>query len=204
MWAQNGTIASRIGMWRMSLVLRATPRGTGQRKSHRWAVASELLAEWTGLEPATPGVTGRYSNQLNYHSAAFDRKPGSITRHLRRQTAAAPSSASSRCPASLASNSISIARSARLRRRCRLRLHRLRRRLRAPRQRLPVGGEHDQLRTPVGRVALAAQPLLVLHAVDQHREVRRRQPQRARQLLGRRCRHWPAAASAARTRPCAG
>ena len=29
---------------------------------------SEWLAEWTGLEPATPGVTGRYSNQLNYHS----------------------------------------------------------------------------------------------------------------------------------------
>ena len=28
----------------------------------------EMLAEWTGLEPATPGVTGRYSNQLNYHS----------------------------------------------------------------------------------------------------------------------------------------
>ena len=28
-----------------------------------------LVAEWTGLEPATPGVTGRYSNQLNYHSA---------------------------------------------------------------------------------------------------------------------------------------
>ncbi len=30
-----------------------------------------LLAEWTGLEPATPGVTGRYSNQLNYHSLYF-------------------------------------------------------------------------------------------------------------------------------------
>ena len=29
---------------------------------------SGKLAEWTGLEPATPGVTGRYSNQLNYHS----------------------------------------------------------------------------------------------------------------------------------------
>ena len=29
-----------------------------------------FLAEWTGLEPATPGVTGRYSNQLNYRSAA--------------------------------------------------------------------------------------------------------------------------------------
>ena len=28
------------------------------------------VAEWTGLEPATPGVTGRYSNQLNYHSDA--------------------------------------------------------------------------------------------------------------------------------------
>jgi hypothetical protein len=28
-----------------------------------------ILAEWTGLEPATPGVTGRYSNRLNYHSA---------------------------------------------------------------------------------------------------------------------------------------
>ena len=27
-----------------------------------------LLAERTGLEPATPDVTGRYSNQLNYHS----------------------------------------------------------------------------------------------------------------------------------------
>ena len=27
------------------------------------------MADWTGLEPATPGVTGRYSNQLNYQSA---------------------------------------------------------------------------------------------------------------------------------------
>jgi hypothetical protein len=26
------------------------------------------MAEWTRLELATPGVTGRYSNQLNYHS----------------------------------------------------------------------------------------------------------------------------------------
>ena len=36
-------------------------------------VNTRKLAEWTGLEPATPGVTGRYSNQLNYHSwqAAF-------------------------------------------------------------------------------------------------------------------------------------
>ncbi len=34
-----------------------------------WCNSLRFLAEWTGLEPATPGVTGRYSNQLNYHSA---------------------------------------------------------------------------------------------------------------------------------------
>ncbi len=28
-----------------------------------------VLAEWTGLEPATTGLTARYSNHLNYHSA---------------------------------------------------------------------------------------------------------------------------------------
>ena len=28
----------------------------------------DSLAVWTGLEPATPCVTGRYSNQLNYHT----------------------------------------------------------------------------------------------------------------------------------------
>ena len=28
----------------------------------------KYLAERTGLEPATLGVTGRYSNQLNYRS----------------------------------------------------------------------------------------------------------------------------------------
>ena len=33
-----------------------------------------FLAERTGLEPATPGVTGRYSNQLNYRSAAVPSK----------------------------------------------------------------------------------------------------------------------------------
>ena len=27
-----------------------------------------IMAERTGLEPATPGVTGRYSNRLNYRS----------------------------------------------------------------------------------------------------------------------------------------
>ena len=33
-----------------------------------WNFKGFNLAERTGLEPATPGVTGRYSNQLNYHS----------------------------------------------------------------------------------------------------------------------------------------
>ena len=30
--------------------------------------AMREMAERTGFEPATPGVTGRYSNQLNYRS----------------------------------------------------------------------------------------------------------------------------------------
>ena len=37
------------------------------------------MAEWTGLEPATLGVTGRYSNQLNYHSAIEGLVYGLIT-----------------------------------------------------------------------------------------------------------------------------
>ena len=30
-----------------------------------------LMARRTGLEPATPGVTGRYSNQLSYHRVSI-------------------------------------------------------------------------------------------------------------------------------------
>src|SRR5205085_10089144 len=40
----------------------------GCEKGEPLGFALLKLAEWTGLEPATPGVTGRYSNQLNYHS----------------------------------------------------------------------------------------------------------------------------------------
>ncbi len=43
--------------------------GTKTKKPNATALGLECMAEWTGLEPATPGVTGRYSNQLNYHSA---------------------------------------------------------------------------------------------------------------------------------------
>ncbi len=39
-----------------------------QKSPNRKLLGLLDLAEWTGLEPATPGVTGRYSNQLNYHS----------------------------------------------------------------------------------------------------------------------------------------
>ena len=39
-----------------------------ERARVKGAVLLANMAEWTGLEPATPGVTGRYSNQLNYHS----------------------------------------------------------------------------------------------------------------------------------------
>jgi hypothetical protein len=35
----------------------------------RHSSPNKKMAERTGLEPATPGVTGRYSNQLNYRSA---------------------------------------------------------------------------------------------------------------------------------------
>ena len=44
------------------------PAGRAQEKREAGGFPFSILAEWTGLEPATPGVTGRYSNQLNYHS----------------------------------------------------------------------------------------------------------------------------------------
>ncbi len=39
-----------------------------KKPCHSMSNRAFKLAERTGLEPATPGVTGRYSNQLNYHS----------------------------------------------------------------------------------------------------------------------------------------
>ncbi len=36
-----------------------------------------FTAVWTGLEPATPCVTGRYSNQLNYQTNDFTPFAGS-------------------------------------------------------------------------------------------------------------------------------
>ncbi len=39
----------------------------GNEKAPRYFYLRALnMAQRTGLEPATPGVTGRYSNRLNY------------------------------------------------------------------------------------------------------------------------------------------
>ncbi len=35
------------------------------------------MAQRTGLEPATPGVTGRYSNRLNYRCVSVGLSSGS-------------------------------------------------------------------------------------------------------------------------------
>ncbi len=43
------------------------------------------MAQRTGLEPATPGVTGRYSNRLNYRCVSLDRlslKPSTAFKRL--------------------------------------------------------------------------------------------------------------------------
>ena len=51
------------------------PEGEPREVRTAWTLQDEGLAEWTGLEPATPGVTGRYSNQLNYHSIVHPPAP---------------------------------------------------------------------------------------------------------------------------------
>ena len=43
--------------------------GNSNRRAKQKKGILKKMADWTGLEPATPGVTGRYSNQLNYQSA---------------------------------------------------------------------------------------------------------------------------------------
>ncbi len=43
-------------------------KGDNKKAQAIYKLGLLCLAERTGLEPATPGVTGRYSNQLNYRS----------------------------------------------------------------------------------------------------------------------------------------
>ena len=57
--------------------MRRCMAGGAQLKKRAPPAPFQIVAEWTGLEPATPGVTGRYSNQLNYRSTA-----GKLSRKL--------------------------------------------------------------------------------------------------------------------------
>ena len=70
---RNNVSPTELPLLQLSLV---------QRKSLYIAVEAFvlMLAERTGLEPATPGVTGRYSNQLNYHSNTANRLPRQAAR----------------------------------------------------------------------------------------------------------------------------
>ena len=45
------------------------------RKSLTYKALKFVLAVWTRLELATPCVTGRYSNQLNYQTSSSRPKP---------------------------------------------------------------------------------------------------------------------------------
>ena len=48
-----------------------------QRKSpESFDSGLSYMAQRTGLEPATPGVTGRYSNRLNYRCASVSQQLG--------------------------------------------------------------------------------------------------------------------------------
>ncbi len=59
----------RICRTRLSIVAGSRPVPVGIKKGGALADPTLFfMAEWTGFEPATTGVTGRYSNQLNYHS----------------------------------------------------------------------------------------------------------------------------------------
>ena len=44
-----------------------------EKAPNTFVLRALLSAVWTGLEPATPCVTGRYSNQLNYQTNDFVR-----------------------------------------------------------------------------------------------------------------------------------
>ena len=61
-WRKELAVPDQWATFKVGLMV-----GTNEKRPRR-GVFTSLLAERTGLEPATPGVTGRYSNQLNYHS----------------------------------------------------------------------------------------------------------------------------------------
>ncbi len=61
------------------------------------------MARLTGLEPATPGVTGRYSNQLSYNRASnlylpFGTPSGSVLDPFKERSSGAVDGARTRDP----------------------------------------------------------------------------------------------------------
>jgi hypothetical protein len=50
--------------------LEPTTPALSKRCSNQLSYTS-VMAEWTGLEPATSAVTGQRSNQLSYHSMSI-------------------------------------------------------------------------------------------------------------------------------------
>ena len=59
-------------LWMALLSSRISPLKTKEAVNKKGPIGAFFflyLAERTGLEPATLGVTGRYSNQLNYRSS---------------------------------------------------------------------------------------------------------------------------------------
>ena len=73
LWANPTSAARTYRGWAAGAdrahITRLPAKRVDAKKGAGAPFACLLVAEWTGLEPATPGVTGRYSNQLNYHSA---------------------------------------------------------------------------------------------------------------------------------------
>lgn len=56
-----------------------TDRNSSQETSHNSLILNEeVMAGWTGLEPATSGLTGQRSNQLNYHPKKLKKKGNTI------------------------------------------------------------------------------------------------------------------------------
>ena len=65
----------RPGRAAASVAAAGNAKGTVSGAFDVYSDVLEGLAEWTGLEPATSGVTGQHSNRLNYHSAVLTFSP---------------------------------------------------------------------------------------------------------------------------------
>jgi hypothetical protein len=81
-FACRSTTLVTVGPARAGAVNVATVSDRCTENRSKKEIRTKKVAERTGLEPATPGVTGRYSNQLNYRSA-LEKISKSSVRHLR-------------------------------------------------------------------------------------------------------------------------